>query len=200
MDKIVNFRMFLAAVAVVFVLTSCEKAPQAEIDAAVQAVDSAKLAQADVYATNQFNALQDSLNSVLAKVEEQKAKTFPSFGSIKEELNGVSLLAVQTIATAEANKAQAKEELLAAVQELKDLLENDKNLLASAPKGKGGAAVLEEIKQEMDVLEASLNEVTATIENANFIEYKGKVGALKTKAEAINTELTEAFAKVGKKA
>jgi hypothetical protein len=198
MDKILNFKSLLAAIVVAFIMTSCEKAPEAEITEATKAVESAKQAEADIYAAAQFNALQDTLGTVLAKVEEQKGKTFATYGNLKQELTGIASLAVETANTAQANKAQAKEELTAALQELLELLEADKTLLASAPKGKGGAAVVEEINIEIAGLEASYNEINVSLDNANYIESKNKVQVLKAKAEEINAELKEAISKVGK--
>lgn len=199
MNKILNFRSFLAVVTVLFVLSGCEKAPQAEIDAAKAALDSAKTAQADVYAAAEYNALQDSLNSVMVKVEEQNSKTFPSYSALKEQLQAIPALSAQAITAAQANKAQLKAEAIAALQEVKTILDSDKELLTKAPKGKEGAAALEEIKQEIELIETSLNEVNATIETANYVEAKDKVNAMKEKASAINTELTEAIAKTSRR-
>ncbi len=70
-----------------FLLTSCSKVPQAEIDAANAAIEQAKTAGADVYVHENFVALQDSLKSVMVSIESQKSKFIKNYSTAKEHLD-----------------------------------------------------------------------------------------------------------------
>ena len=85
--------MGLAAVAMVAFLSSCGKVPQAKIDATNAAIDSAKVAEANVYVPAELAAVQDSMKAINAAVEVQKSKIFKKFGPISVKLD-------QTIAQA----------------------------------------------------------------------------------------------------
>ncbi len=87
--------MGLAAIAMVAVLSSCGKTPQAEIDAATAAIEAAKTAEADVYLPAEFAAVQDTLNAVMADITAQDSKLIKKFGPAKEKLASVVTLANQ---------------------------------------------------------------------------------------------------------
>ncbi len=68
---------FFAALAIsTFVLVSgCQKAPEAELDAARAALMQADSAEADVYASDLFVAALDSFNAAQSEIEVQDAKS-----------------------------------------------------------------------------------------------------------------------------
>ena len=76
--------MGLAVIAMVAVLSSCGKKPQAEIDAANAAIEAAKTAEAAVYVPAEFAAVQDSLNAVMADITAKESKLFKKFGPEKQ--------------------------------------------------------------------------------------------------------------------
>jgi len=187
------------AIVMVAVLASCGKAPQAEMDAAFAAVDSAKVAQADLYVAAEFTALQDSLNAVVEGIEARKGKMFASFSTEKEKLVALTAQAAVVKANGEAAKAQMIADLEVMFAEMTGLVAENTALIAKAPKGKGGAAVIAEIKAEMAVIEASVAEANTMFTNGEYIGANDKVKAAKESAMAINTELKEAIAKVSGK-
>jgi hypothetical protein len=85
--------------------------------------------------------------------------------------------------------------------EVKAVIEENKTLMTKAPRGKEGAAVLEQIKTEMTTIEASVVEAQALYDKGSFMDALNKVKAAKESATGINTELKDAIAKVkgGKK-
>lgn len=195
-----NILKGLATLGLVVLLASCDKVPQPEIDAAKASVEEARVAGADVYLPGELTAVEDSLNSVVTAIEAKKSKWFVKFDAERAALTGISTMAVEVKANTEKRIAELTLEINTAIEEAKALIEADKELVAKAPKGKGGAAVLEEIKNDINVLDGAVTEAASLLASGKLIDAKAKVDAVKTQATDIKTELEEAIAKVaGKK-
>jgi hypothetical protein len=189
---------FLSALVLMIVLaTGCAKLPQAELDAATAALDSAKVVEANRYLADEFNALQDSLNSANVEIEAQKSKLFISrnYKAITEKLVNITTSVEGLKVRAEERKIQVRTEVQDTLVVLNELILEDKALLAKAPKGKEGKAALEAIMNDITVLEASVAEITTLITNGDYLTAQDKTNASKAKAEAIKEELTAAIGK-----
>ncbi len=188
--------MGLAAVAMVAVLASCGKKPQAEIDATNAAIESAKVAEAPVYLPAEFAAVQDSMNAINAEIAAQESKLFKKFGPAKAKLESTLALANQVAANAAVKKEEVKKEVETAIAEMKTVVEENKTLITKAPRGKEGAAVLEQIKTEMSTIETAAAEAQGLYDKGSYMDALNKVKASQERAVSINTELKDAIAKV----
>ncbi|MDP3435837.1 MAG: hypothetical protein Q8S04_01200 [Bacteroidales bacterium] len=189
---------FLSALVLMIVLaTGCAKLPQVELDAATAALDSAKVVEANRYLADEFNALQDSLNSANVEIEAQKSKLFISrnYKAITEKLVNITTSVEGLKVRAEERKIQVRTEVQDTLVVLNELILEDKALLAKAPKGKEGKAALEAIMNDITVLEASVAEINTLITNGDYLTAQDKTNASKAKAEAIKEELTAAIGK-----
>jgi len=192
--------MGLAAIAMVAVLSSCGKKPQVEIDATNAAIEAAKTAEAAVYVPAEFAAVQDSMTAIMADVTAQESKLFKKFGPAKAKLATTLTLANQVAANAVTKKAEVKKEVETTLTDVKAVVEENTALMKKAPRGKEGAAVLEQMKTEMATIEASVAEAQGMYDKGAFMDALNKVKAAKERATGINTELKDAIAKVkGKK-
>jgi len=195
-----RFFLVVATVAAVALMTSCAKVPQANIDAANAAIDSAKTAQADIYLPGEFTALNDSMTVIMQSIEAQKSKLFKSYKAPKAKLVALRTQASQVAANAVTKKEEVKKEAEAGLAAVKQLLADDQALLKKAPRGKEGKAVLDEIKGELSVIETSINEAqTAFDGGANYMAVVDKVKAANDQLNNIKTELDDAIAKVKKR-
>ena len=188
--------MGLAAIAMVAVLSSCGKKPQAEIDATNAAIEAAKTAEAAVYVPAEFAAVQDSMNAIMADIAAQESKLFKKFGPSKAKLATTLTLANQVAANAAAKKEEVKKEVETSMTAIKAVIEENKTLMTKAPRGKEGAAVLEQIKTEMATIEASVVEAQGLYDKGSYMDALNKVKAANERATGINTELKDAIAKV----
>lgn len=186
----------LATVVMVALLTSCGKVPQVEIDAANAAIEAAQTAEATVYVPAEFVAVQDSMNAILADIETQKSKLFKKFGPAKEKLAATLTLANQVAANAAVKKDAVKAEVTTLLTDIKTVIEENKTLITKAPRGKEGAAVLEQIKAEMTTIEGSVVEAQDLFDKGSYMDALNKIKAAQERAAGINTELKEAIAKV----
>ncbi len=191
-----NVLMGMAAIVMVAFLSSCGKAPQAQIDATKAAIEAAKTAEAPVYLPAQFSALQDSMNVVMAKVEVQKSKLFKNFGTVKVDLDKTLTLANKVAADAVSKKEEVKKEAETLLTDIKAVINENAQLIKKAPRGKEGAAVLEQIKSEIATIDTSVADAQDLYDKGAYMDALNKVKAAKDRAAGINTELKDAIAKV----
>jgi hypothetical protein len=191
--------MGLAAIAMVAFLSSCGKVPQTEIDATNAAIAAAQAAEANVYVPVEFAALQDSMNAINAAVEAQKSKLFKKFGPVKEKLAATLTLANTVAANAATKKDEVKKEAGTLLTDIKAVIEENGKLILKAPKGKEGAAVIEQIKADMATINTSVVDAQGLYDKGAYMDALNKIKAAKEKADGINTELKEAIAKVKKR-
>lgn len=185
-----------ATILMVAFLAGCGKVPQVEIDAAKAAIEAAKAAEAAVYIPVELAAVQDSMNAVLANVEAQKSKLFKKFGPAKEKLAAVVAMANKAAANAAVKKEEVRKESEKLLNDIKAVTEENGKLILKAPRGKEGAAVIEQIKADMAAIDATVAEAQDFFNKGAFMNALNKIKAAKEKADGINSELKEAIAKV----
>ncbi len=195
-------RILLSLITVITVafMTSCNKVPQVEIDAATLALSEAKAAGADLYLPDQYNAIQDSMNVAMQIIEAKKSKWFARYGESIKQLEAIKVKSAEVVQATQVRKEEIKREVEASLTEVTTLLTEDKDLLAKAPRGKEGKEVLDAITSELAVLETTVGEVSAQLASGDLLGAQSKVNAAKEKAMSIKTELENAIAKkAGKK-
>ena len=193
-----RFFLVVATVAAVALMASCAKVPQAELDAASAALESAKTVQTDVYFPVEFAALNDSLTVMLQNIETQKSKSAKDFKAIKANAEAITLKAGELAGNVEARKAEVKTEAETMMADATALLYEAKALILKAPKGKEGRAVVEEINNELTVIETSLTDAQVLYDGGtNYVEVVDKVKAATEGLNGIIAELKEAMAKAG---
>jgi hypothetical protein len=188
--------MGLAAITMVAFLSSCGKVPQAKVDATNAAIAAAQTAEAGVYVPAEFAAVQDSMKAINATIEVQKSKLFKKFGPVTIKLDETLAAANKAATDAVAKKEEVKKEVETSLAAVKAVIEENKTLITKAPRGKEGAAVLEQIKTEMATIEASVAEAQAAYDKGTYMDASNKVKAASERATGINTELKEAIDKV----
>lgn len=188
-----------ASVMMLVFLAGCGKVPQEQIDAAKLAIDSAKAAEADVYLPAEYSALQNDMNAIMAAIEVENSKTFKNFKEQKAQLTDLLVTADKVKENAAVAKEQVGVEVQGLFTEINNLMVENKDLMTKAPKGKEGAAVLEEIRNEMVVIEGSVAEANTLFTEGKYMAARDKVNAAIENINAINTELKDAIAKVKRK-
>jgi cob(I)alamin adenosyltransferase len=188
--------MGLAAIAMVAFLSSCGKVPQAKVDATNAAIAAAQTAEAAVYVPAELSAVQDSMKSINAEIEVQKSKLFKKFGPIELKLDATLAAANKTATDAVAKKEEVKKDVETSLAAVKAVIEENKTLITKAPRGKEGAAVLEQIKTEMTTIDATVAEAQGLYDKGSYMDAQNKVKAANASATGINTELKDAIAKV----
>lgn len=189
------FKVFSAVALTAVIFSGCSKVPQAEIDAANAAIADAKAAGADMYVSESFFALEDSADAVMMRLESEKSGLFKNYSNSKEELLAVTNYAQEVKQQADVRKQEVKVEIQNLVTEIKTLIEANRQLITQAPRGKEGTSALEAIRQELNVLEANLNDLNLKAESGELLAALNSARVSKDKAASINSELTEVIAK-----
>ena len=187
--------MGLAAIAMVAVLSSCGKTPQVEIDAANAAIEAAKTAEAPIYLPAEFAAVQDSLNAVTTEIATQESKLFKKFGPAKAKLASVVTLANQVAANTATKKDEVKGEVANLMASIKTVIEENGKLIPKLPRGKGGAAAIEQIKADAATVDAAVVESQGLYDKGSYMDALNKINAANEKATTLNTEVKEALTK-----
>jgi hypothetical protein len=185
----------LVTITTLLLTTACNKVPQMEIDAANNALMEAEFSGSELYMPDFTAQTKDSLNAILIKIESKKSKWFASYSDEKMKLEDVKLMATQLKQSTEDRKIEIKMEIQSSLNEIKNVLDENKLLLKDAPKGKEGAAALEAIKEEIGMLEVAINKIMNLVETGEYLEAQSKVDVARDKTFAINTELKDAIAK-----
>jgi predicted small lipoprotein YifL len=187
--------MGLAVIAMVAVLSSCGKKPQAEIDAANAAIEAAKTAEAAVYVPAEFAAVQDSMNAVVADITATESKLFKNFKGETAKLANVITLANTVAANAATKKEEVKAEAANLLTGIKTVIDENVKLIPKLPRGKEGAAVIEQIKAEVASVDAAVVEAQGLFDKGSYMDALNKVKAAKEKAEGLNAEVKEVLTK-----
>jgi hypothetical protein len=185
----------IAAVAMVAVLVSCGKVPQAEIDATNAAIAAAQAAEANVYLPADFTALQDSMNAINAAVEAQKGKLFKKFADVKAKAASTLALANTVAANAAVKKDEVKKEAETLLNDIKAVVAENAKLVVKLPRGKEGAAVIDQIKAELGTVDATVAEAQGLFDKGTYMDALNKIKAAKEKADGLNTEIKDALKK-----
>jgi len=185
----------LAAIAMVAVLASCGKKPQVEIDAANAAIAAAQTAEANVYLPGEFAALQDSMNAINAKIAEVDGKLFKNYKTVVADLAKVKT-AAETVATNVAvKKDEVKKEVEGLLNNIKAVVAENAKLLPKLPRGKEGAAVIEQIKGDLTAVDATVAEAQSLFDKGTYMDALGKIKAATDKAASLNAEIKEILTK-----
>jgi len=172
----------ITLVLTVILFSACSKVPQAEIDSANAAVEAAKTAGAEMYAEQEFLALQDSLKSVMDNIKAADAK---------EKLIAVTQLAQEVAQKSETKKEELKSMIQTTLNDVKTLIQTNTQLITDAAKIKNSASQVEGIKNELKTVESTITEVNAMFEKGEYIATADKAKAAKDKAADLNKKLEE---------
>jgi predicted small lipoprotein YifL len=187
--------MGLAAIAMVAVLSGCGKKPQVEIDATNAAIQAAQAAEANVYLPAEFAAVQDSMNTVMAAITAKEGKLFKGMGAEKEKLAKVLAQANQVAANVAAKKDEIKKQAETLLNDIKSVVAENGKLVPKLPRGKEGAAVIEQIKADLANVDAAVADAQSAYDKGSFMDALNKIKAAKEKADGLNTEIKDALKK-----
>jgi hypothetical protein len=157
------------------------------------------MAGADQYLPQEYTALVDSMNSLNVKFEAKKSKWFAKYTAETEKLAQVKAHAISVKENTEVRKQEITTEVKNTIAEVQITLNENKELLTKAPKGKEGAAALEAIKMDLTMAETSVGEAMELLTQGKLLEAQARVNAANEKALAINMELNNAIAKYNKR-
>lgn len=192
-----------ALLATTLFVTACAKPPQEEMTAAQAAIDQAKGAQAEIYASNTYRAAGDSLAAATAEIQAQASKfaLFRKYDRAKALIAASQTTAAKAQNEAVAEKERAKGAANEALTMATAAVDSAKVVLATAPVGKDNKADVERMKADLAGAETALEGVRQAISSEDFYGAKQKADDIKNQSMTIVNDVNAAIEKMrgGKK-
>lgn len=172
--------MFRAGALLAFVVTlvSCGSPPQAELDAAQAALDSARQAGAEEYAADAYNRAKNTLADARAKSESG------DYDAAKTTAVQAKDQADQAKSLAESTKARVRDEAQAIVSRVTNAIGDARSAVDGAPRGKGADGDLDQLRADLGQAEASLGSARSSLSSGSF-------NAALTQAKSAESKLNE---------
>lgn len=171
------------------IFSGCAKVPQMEIDNAKAAIEAVRASGVEVYVADAYGALNDSMNVALESITAKNSKMFKNFKNETAQLVAVVSQAAAVQAAGDEKISQLKAEIEKVVGAITTKIEESKNLVSQAPKGKEGNTALMAIKADIASVETSLNELKAVVGTENYMQSLNKIKAVDTQISNIKSEL-----------
>lgn len=189
-----------ATVLLLVSIAGCAKAPQADIDAAKSSLESARAAQANEYAPASLRAAEDAQQQLEAELKAQEDK-FAAFRSYKRssELAAAAREAADKAAEdAKAGREQKRTDAQNAIAEARTMLDETRQMLETAPTGKGTQADIAAMKGDLDGAQSTLAEADNAFSADRYTEAMAKAESAKTSIQNVKTSIEQAkMAKTG---
>ncbi len=189
--KIQRFLTMIVAGIMIFMMTGCADAPQAEIDEAKAALEAARSAGADRYVADKFAQAQSAFDAANAEITKQNDKFAFSrnYDEAKNMLVAARDAANEAANSVEAAKEQVKMEAEGLLAQIPDQIKNAKKAISKARVGKEGRAALEMIKNDLKNTEASVAGVNTAMESGDYLTARDRASSILKKIASLTAEV-----------
>ena len=150
----------LACVALVAI--SCAQPPTEEINAAQAAVDAAKQAEADIYASATYQSATKALSDARAKVDSD------DYEGAKADAIRSKDMADRSVTEAGASKQRTRDDAQAIINRLSGGLADARAAVEGAPSGKGADEDLGQLRASLSQTEATLGSARGDLSSGKF--------------------------------
>ncbi len=183
--------------AIALVLAAC-KQPTQQINEAQAVIDEIAKAGADKYAAAEFKTLSDDMKAAQDEIAVQDKKFFKKFGTAKDMLAKVKTDAEALKAALPGKIDAAKNAAIAIQAEAKTAIDEAKELLEKAPKGKGSKKDIEALQADLAGAETAFAEIQTAFDAADYLGAADKAKSVKEKAVAVADQVKAAIEKTKK--
>ncbi|MFH1144192.1 MAG: hypothetical protein V1774_06585 [Candidatus Eisenbacteria bacterium] len=173
----------------------CAKEPAESIAAVQQSLEQARTAEASEYAPRALAAAQDAQAQLQAELDAQKKKfaLFRSYGHATELATAAQQAGQQAQSEAVAGKERARTEAAELIAQTKTAIEEARQMLATAPRGKGSQTDIKALEADLASVEASLSEVDGIFSTGKYLSAKAKAQAALQAVNRVKTDVTTAI-------
>lgn len=179
-------------------LAGCSQPPTADLNAAKNAMEEARAAEADKYAPDEFNQAQSNFDAATKEITAQDNSFFltRSYSKAGQLLKDTQAKAQTAQTAAKDNKEKVKLEVEALTTETEAAIQTAKAALAKAPRGKDTQADLAAMKADLDGLTGALAEARDLYTKGDYLGAKASLTTSKGKADQVTSEVQSALEKV----
>lgn len=178
------------------VAVGCAEPPTAEIDAARQAHEAAKAAEAETYAPEDLARVADAQKRLDAELalQEEKFALMRSYDKAKELANEIKTTSEQAKANAARAREAARNAATQAIADTRSLLMQVEEMLAHAPTGKGTEADLAAMKADLEGAKMALDEAEGALQSGKFRDAEAGAKGARSTIESVQTAINDAIA------
>jgi len=178
------------ALCLAFVFISCAKPPTQELDAAQAALDSAKKAEADVYAPDAYRSAKSTLDEARSKVDQK------DYEGAKASAVQAKELADRASSQAETGKRQTRDEAQALVNRLSSGIGDARTALDGAPRGKGADGDLDQLRSDLAQAESSLGAAKSSLNGGKYKDALTQAQSAEGKLSGVQSATQTAMQKI----
>ena len=184
-------------IAIALIAVACgSSVPQADVDAANAALETASADDASVYAPEAYTAAQDAKNALDAEMKAQAGSfsAFRSYTKATELAASAKSAAEKAGQEAAAGKEAARNDATTIIADARTTLTEARALLSKAPRGKGTQADLAALNADLLGAEMMLAQAETELGAGRYNEAKVKAEASKTASAGVATAVQGAMA------
>jgi hypothetical protein len=155
----------------VLMAAACASKPETELQAAEEAVKSAKSAGADVYASQSYQEALDALEKARKEIAAQESKwAFArDYSEALQMLNTVVTEAQEASAEAADRKVEVKGQAEPVREEAQEAIGQARKALESAPTGKGSRADLQALKRDLQKADSTYGRAVDALDAGDYL-------------------------------
>lgn len=187
-------KRYLVPVVLSLAVASCAKPPEADIQAARAALDSARAAGAVEYASQSLTVAEDAMAKLDAEIQAQQGRFFMvrSYDQARQE--ATTAAAAARLATSEAvmAKEKARSESSELLARANTLLTEAGELLAVAPAGKGTAMDIAAMTADVQSASQTLQEAQQAFDAGRYQEASAKASGAVAAIEGVKAAIEQA--------
>jgi hypothetical protein len=175
--------------------TGCAEAPEPEIQGARQAIASAREAEASEYAPSALTAAEAELQKLDAELKAQSEKfaLTRSYEQAKKLAAAAQEAGNNAQTEATHNKEAMRQEAATLIEEVKTELTDVKQLVETAPKGKGSEEDVAALRSDVASMEMELSEASQALASGAYARAKSRAGAVREGAGRVRNEILMAI-------
>lgn len=192
---------FLVALALLGLVAGCSEAPTAQYDAGMTAIQTARTAEAELYAPALLRSATDSLNAAMVEIQAQDGKFF----AFRDYDRAAEIIAAgQTLAEKAAQEAAVEKEKMRVadsvmITEIEVMLTETKTMISTAPRGKGSRVDLKVMEADLDAASMALTTATGEYTAGRYLAARDQLSAVKSQVTKVRGEIETAMASMKKK-
>ena len=188
--------LFSSCAALLVLLTGCDSPPASELDAARQAVETARAAEAETYAPEEHGKASATLKEAEAEiaVQDDSFALTRSYDRVRELLSRAASEAEAAHAATGENKIKVKGQAEAANEAAQAAIENAQGMLRKAPRrGKAARESVAALEADVASAEATLAGAQQAYDAGKYMDALNQFGAVKRKADGVSSEIEQAI-------
>ena len=194
-------KSILVVVLLTGIIAGCSDAPTDQLEGSKTALEQARTAEAEIYASATFKEASDSLNAALVEIQKQDGKfsLMRDYDQAELIIKSVQQLAekAQTEAVAEKERVRVQDSVL--VAEINALITETRTAIANAPKGKGSRVDLKMMRADIDAAAAALETETLEYQKGNYMVSFERLTTIKSQVAKVKSDIEAAVTGMTKK-